>query len=742
MTTQENDLIYLNGISGVTGSYSVPPMTLEDFTAIVKARISSPAHLTDLQARQLQSQASFEIAPMYGDGSNLAKARWGIVFPAGADPARVDAILAALDPLISLRREQTKGEIKIYRGGDGARWITPADGSPARCESKSEWLARHGAGPGQVNPTIVPYYLLIVADPLSIPYTFQYELDVQYAVGRIYFQTLAEYARYAAGVAQAASGALRLPRRAVFFGVANPGDKATGLSSEYLVKPLARFVKEHPAAKDLGWQADLVDSADASKANLQALLGGAQAPAFLFTAGHGIDFPYLHPDQTRYQGGLVCQDWKGPGVEPCTRQHYLAAEDIPDENSLLGSVVFHFACFGAGTPYWDEYAVTRNANRKALAGRPFIAALPNRLLSLPGGGALAVIGHIDRAWNYSFQWKNLAQQTGAYEGILYQLMAGKPVGLALESMNDRYAEISTVLTNTLGDLKYPPYTPDLLARASYEFACNNDARGYAILGDPAVCIPAAPPPDPGMQRPVIQLGASRDGGQPVVFNPAAVAAMTADEQAAAERENRALGVPTGPLGENIPDNPPPPAPAGPPASPPQPPVQEVAQPTGMPAQPATPARPFSAPLDGLAFALQAYSSDEALAFSIDGVSYGLLDDAKEKIKQVVLGLNNALGNLAKKMEEVTGDLATLEVVSGVTDDLETFDPQTADRRILTRVSASGDIQVFLPRSGGQIAPDLLELHQGMVRQAMSNRLEVARALAEMIAGLFGGQKTP
>ncbi|MBE0695894.1 MAG: hypothetical protein IH586_03135, partial [Anaerolineaceae bacterium] len=132
---------------------------------------------------------------------------------------------------------------------------------------------------------------------------------------------------------------------------------------------------------------------------------------------------------------------------------------------------------------------------------------------------------------------------------------------------------------------------------------------------------------------------------------------------------------------------------------------------------------------------------DQISFSVEGgVSFNLLDDAKDKIKDVVVNLNTALGNLAKKMEQATSDLATLQVITGVVDNLDTFDPKTAENRILTHISAGGDIEVYLPREGVKLDEDLLALHQSMVRQALTNRLEVARAVADMVAGLFGGQK--
>lgn len=739
----QGNLIYFNGISGETGDYAREPMPLQNFASAAAGYAFGEEQWGNVKQREFNKQQGYGILPQFGDGSEIKKSRWGIIFPAAADPAQVDKILAALDPLVRLRETQMGQPAKIYRGTDGVRWLQPPQVTSPRAETKNEWLARQGAGPGPVDPTIVPYFLLIAADPQSIPYTFQYELDVQYAVGRLYFNTRDEYTRYATSVVAAAKA--KLARKAVFFGPDNNGDRATSLSTEHLLKPLKQYVEKATLDFDLGWEAKLVEPGDSDRAALQTLLGGSQTPALLFTASHGMKFSYFNPDQYELQGALVCQDWKGRNSGPVLRQHYLAAKDVPENANLLGSVVFHFACFGAGTPYWDDFAVSRFENRSALAARPFISALPNRLLSHPGGGALAVIGHVDEALNFSFQWPRIEEQNTAYKGILYQLMAGKPVGLALENMNDRYSEIATMFANTQEDLKYN-LAPSLaeLAQIGFEYASLNDSRGYVILGDPAVSIPLAPVGKVAKKRPVISLPAPTAERLSMVLNPEALASLNETERKAVENENNGL-----PIARPV--QPGDPAPALPRA-----PVQNIApnpaaaggaaaQPGQAPQganPPLTGTRPFATPIDGLAFALQAYTSTETISFAVgmEGTSFGLLDDAKEKIKEVVVNLNTALGNLAKQMEKATSDLATLQVMTGVVDDLETFDPKTAEARILTRITAGGDIQVYLPRDWVKLDEDLLALHQSMVGQALTNRLEIARAVAEMVAGLFGGQK--
>lgn len=475
----EDKYVVINGINGVTGDYLLPEMTPEQISKIAQGEPLDEAFQKELEWRYEQANVAFLALREGLDPKNLSQSGWGLVFASEEEEARVEEVKEALSPLLTLRQKQA-GD--LYQEFAGPKGLHPG-------ETKNKWLARHGTGPGPVNPTKVPYYLLLVGDPERIRYRFQYQLGVQFAVGRIHFDSVEEYDAYARSVVAAETGGLALPRRAVFFGVHNQGDRATSLSAQQLVEPLAQTM----ATDQPDWTVQTLLKQAATKARLTELLGGGDTPALLFTASHGMGFPKDDPRQLPHQGALLCQDWPGPlqWREPIPEDHYFSAADVGDDSRLHGLLAFHFACYGAGTPRLDDFAHRAFEERVDIAPHPFIARLPQRLVSHPKGGALAVVGHVERAWTYSFRWGRAGTQVGVFRDTLKRLMEGHPVGSAVEFFPDRYAQISTELTSLLHDIKGNAKVDDLELAGLW--TANNDARSYVIIGDPAVRLPVADP---------------------------------------------------------------------------------------------------------------------------------------------------------------------------------------------------------------------------------------------------------
>jgi hypothetical protein len=474
-----DDLLYFNGIDAASGDYLLPPIPPETFSRLLQNTSLDEKEIAELKAWFFKKDRP-HLGLKEGDPNDLAQAGWGVIFPADADPS----LRAALRELLDWRQEgatrQYAGYYHEFSGDQGYQ----------AGESKLDWLARHGLGPGPVEPDKVPYYLLIVGDPQAIPYRFQTQLDIQYATGRLHFDRLEDYTAYAHSVVTAEKSALARRRAITFFGVSNPDDPATRLSAAELMHPLAQdTAQDHPS-----FLVQSIPPDEARKNRLASLMGGEETPALLFTASHGMSFPIGHPLQYRRQGALLTQDWPGPkafqGAIP--EDFYFSADDLPDDAHVYGMLAFLFACYGAGTPQFDEFAQAAfKDQRAALAPQAFLAGLPKRLLAHPRGSALAVIGHVDRAWGYSFYWSKARRQLAVFESALSLLLRGYPVGAALDPFNIRYAELSTELTQFLEDIQFGRrFEPRELAGM---WTANNDARNYIIAGDPAVRLMIAAP---------------------------------------------------------------------------------------------------------------------------------------------------------------------------------------------------------------------------------------------------------
>lgn len=448
----EDQLIHFNGVDVDSGAYIRAPMTLAELRRRIPAQIGAGRG----RARALVDWANPD---------HLRETGWGYIVHEDEDPA----VLIALQPLFTHRAAQV-GEIK-------ALTFTEADRLEGE-EAIDAFFDRYGVPPGDVEPEgeALPYYLLILGSPQRIPFSFQAELDMTHATGRLAFDEVAAYGRYAQNLVAQELNPVRRPRRLALFGTDN-GDRITGLTSSYLIPPLAEKIA---AIKPTGWAVETVPPPQASKPNLLQLLSGADAPALLFTAGHGAVSKRRPLD---LQGALICSEWKGGSLSPAS---YLSGADVRAEHDYRGSIPFFFACFSAGTPACDVFAAPGEQAHR-WHEEPFVGGLPQALLAHQHG-PLAVIAHIDQAFQYSFLWNDNILGIAHFAGTYFRLMSGARVGYAMESFRRRFAAALASISRARRRRESDP-DADIKRWIGYQ-----DARYYTVLGDPAVKLPVADTP--------------------------------------------------------------------------------------------------------------------------------------------------------------------------------------------------------------------------------------------------------
>lgn len=463
--------LFLNGVDANTGGYLTEGITTELIARVARGHTLGKDEAFDVRYRSSNPTGPGVVEGV--DPNDLASAGWGVIFPADLPEKSAQALKEALKPLLDHRRAQaTKHNEVLYREVTGASGYLNGEG-------KNAFLKRFGRGPGPAVPEKFPYYTLIVGSPDTIPFTFQYQMDVQYATGRLYFERLEDYYNYAVSVVRAETGGLSRGKKAAFFGVSNPDDRATAMSSQHLVTPLFKgFKTTHE-----DWQITHITPEKAMKSTLADYLGGSETPAFLFTASHGIGFRMGDPRQVLHQGGILTQDWPGPRVsQPVGRGMYFCGEDIASDADVFGLFAFIFACYGGGTPKMDNFSRQAFSSPRQIAPRSFLAGLPMRLLSHPKGSALGVFAHIERAWGTSIMWDNQVADTHTFENLIAALASGETAGTAADHFNKRYAEIASDLTTELETTSESNQDEVKIAGL---WTANNDARNYVLLGDPA-----------------------------------------------------------------------------------------------------------------------------------------------------------------------------------------------------------------------------------------------------------------
>jgi len=459
---EDDELLYLNGLAADTGEPLLDPVSYKSLTDRILEVYSPEQRQDDIKSVD-GLRSTFRFFDDY-ELDDPKQAGWGLLVHADEE--------AEMKERLGKLIEHRNGRILTYNG------------EPARL-----WKEKNKAD--AVNPDKFPYYVLIAGSPTKIPFELQFSLDVLQSVGRIDFDKAGDYESYAESVVRSETEPeSNLNSEVLFFAAEH--DYATFKSSQELVFPL---LEKLPETKSLPPDIKLPSliGDEATKQGLMTALEGddsGKTPAILFSATHGVGLANTDPDQAKLQGSIVCQDYKFP-LTPDNRTGFISGFDVEDGFRLPGGVYFCFACFGAGSRARSDFVKylpakkNRDRMRNMQSVDDLVSYLPKALLTYPGQEALAIVGHVDPAWAYSFESPvTRERRIFPFGKALARMLSGKPIGFALNVFNQKYTDYSTDLLSLTEDRNVDIDERGLIDLADL-WICRNDAQNYIVVGDPA-----------------------------------------------------------------------------------------------------------------------------------------------------------------------------------------------------------------------------------------------------------------
>ena len=298
-----------NGVDGAGGGYLLPPLSAREVARVARGEGLASSPLPGGQERRayredLRRWHQYLLDAPGGRGTaegidpqDLAQTGWGVVFAHDADPADPGgAGRAAGPPQGPGRGHATERFYREFAGPDGYR--------PG--ETKRDFLARHGAGPGPADPEKVPYYLLLVGEPGGDPLRASSTSSTCSTPSAACTSTPPRSTpatpaasspprRGGRGASPAAAGLLRRARIR--------GDPTTALTPTQLHRAAGRpSPRGSSRPSGLGGR----DGAARRRRPRRAWAGcwaARRRPALLFTASHGMGFPNGDPRQLPAPGG-------------------------------------------------------------------------------------------------------------------------------------------------------------------------------------------------------------------------------------------------------------------------------------------------------------------------------------------------------------------------------------------------------------------------------------------------------
>jgi len=456
-----------------------------------------------VEARPAPRREERFLSDITANTNDLVRQGWAVVAPAGAEGERLEALV---QELVRARAEDQQADVLSIRVPPGM------DAAAATAWKKDVYPTLYGEDEARR-----PRYLLILGDLDGVSLDTQQVLAQDGLPGRLACASDAGYGAYADKVLAWQRTPSEHDRARAMFYTVQDGSNATTAGHTKLMQPCHDRCARTARDKARAFPASAVEAHGAPTPDPDELLALAAVrhPSVLLSMSHGLGPPRRRPwspaEARMHQGAMSF------GAEGA-----LAAQDVASAPFLPGGLWIYFACFGAGTPrtsayhHWLDMLAHHgmadlgpvSATLRGLdEGGGFVSGLAKAALANPKG-PLAVLGHIDLVWSYSYEELRVGHDgdaqriTGSNRSLNFfhlmtKLVAGERAGAASLALRLPLDAVSAELTAHYNRCKragtVEGATPaDALALGNL-WMLHQDLLGYALLGDPAVRLPLASP---------------------------------------------------------------------------------------------------------------------------------------------------------------------------------------------------------------------------------------------------------